>query len=91
MRNRSNSMPAVAAFALLIALDCLCAGASAHAKTGSHKRPQQLQPPPTHLIRCAAPLLDGSPCGPDPAMLRMNQDPWRFDAPPDLQFGAPRR
>jgi hypothetical protein len=73
MRNQSISKPAIAAFALLIALDCFCAGATAEAKTHRlREKPHQLRLSPVHFIKCAG-AFDGSPCWPDPAMLRLNQ------------------
>jgi hypothetical protein len=64
--------------ALVIAM-ALCGGASAaplHAKKGDAHKPlmQQSAPPPVHYIHCAMEPGQG-PCGPDPAMQRLNADP----------------
>lgn len=85
-------VPAIAAFALLIALDLLCATASAHTKTHpSPKRPHhQIQPPPALFIKCAA-VSGGWPCWPDPGMMRLERPGWRFDAPVDPPPLAPSR
>jgi hypothetical protein len=98
MRHRSARVSATAAFALLIALGCLCASASAHAKTPpSHQRPHQVEPPhpPVHLIRCAI-VFGGSPCWPDPGMTQPNRRRWHVDPPLDeppqfAPYQGPRR
>ena len=94
MGHRSARVPVIATFAVLIALDCLWlgAGASAHAKTDrSPQQPHQLQPPPARLIKCAV-VFDGSPCWPDPGMVR--PDRRRLHVDPPLQrrpeFGPSR-
>jgi hypothetical protein len=68
MRVQSICVPAVAALALVIALGWLYASV--------------LQPPPVHLIKCAA-VSEGSPCWPDPAMQRLGfPRPLPLAAPP---------
>lgn len=92
MRRQCIRVPAIAAFALLIALDGLCATASAHTNTQpAHQRPyRQVQPQPVLRIKCAA-LSGGWPCWPDPAMMRLQQPRWRFDAPIDPPQAVPSR
>jgi len=81
MRYRSARVPATAGFALLLAFNGLCANASAHTKTNaSPDRPNQLQPPPAQLIKCAI-GFDGSPCWPDPGMVGPEQRRWHVDPP----------
>jgi hypothetical protein len=54
---------------LLIALGCIFISGSLYAKK-LPKRPPQLQPR-AHHIKCAD-VFDGSPCWPDPGMLRLD-------------------
>ena len=79
LRVQSTCVLAVAALALVIALGWLYASVP--------------QPPPVHLIKCAA-VSEGSPCGPDPAMQQLGfPRPLPFNAPPEVdppQF-APSR
>ena len=79
VRVQSTCVLAVAALALVIAMGWLYASVP--------------QPPPVHLIKCAA-VSEGSPCGPDPAMQQLGfPRPLPFNAPPEVdppQF-APSR
>ena len=91
MRHRRARVPATAGFALLIAFGCLGASALAHSKTNaSPDRPNRLQPPTVHLIKCAVGF--GSPCWPDPGMVRPYQRRLHVDPPLDQrpEFGPSR-
>jgi hypothetical protein len=91
MRNQGIRVPAIAAVALLIALDCLCASTSAHTKTDrTRNKLYQVRPPPVHLIKCAG-MFYGSPCWPDPGMLHLKPEPGRVQAPPDPPQFVPSR
>lgn len=92
MRRQSIRVPAIAAFTLLFALDCLTASAFAHAKTHpAHKRPHhQIHPARVHLIRCAA-MFGTSPCWPDPSMMRLGRPGESIHGSPEPpQFGPSR-
>lgn len=89
MRHRIMPVAAIAAIALLIALDCVCAGVKTHRP--SHWPRHRVHLPPVYRIRCAA-LFESSPCGPDPAMLRLLQRPqWRPELAPEPLRAVPSR
>lgn len=92
MPHQSIRVPAIAAFALLFALDGFTASALAHARTyPSHKRPHpQAHPPRVRLIRCAA-MFDASPCWPDPAMMRLQRPGGTIEGAPDRPQFSPSR
>jgi hypothetical protein len=75
---------------LVIAM-ALCGAASAapsHAKKGHAHKPLMQQPaPPVHYIHCVMGLGEG-PCGPDPAMRRLNGEP-PLIVSPDPSFDQP--
>ena len=83
---------AIAALALLIALDGLTASASARPKKHQprHRPHYQIHLPPVTRIRCAA-FFDSSPCGPDPAMLRLQRPQWHRELAPDPPQSVPSR
>lgn len=90
MRHQIMRISAIAALALLIALDCLTASATKK-HPPRHRLHHQLHLPPVHRIRCAA-FFDSSPCGPDPAMLRLLQRPqWQRELAPDPPQSVPSR
>lgn len=93
MRQRSARVSVTAAFALSIALDCLCASASAHTKVDPTRSgsPQIKPHAPVNLIKCAI-VFDGSPCWPDPGMVRPERRRWHVDPPLNEppQFGPYR-
>jgi len=90
--------PRLQRLAALVVAMALCGAAAAaplHAKKGhTHKPPvQNSMPPLVHYIHCAMELGEG-PCGPDPAMLRLNDEPpdsVRSAPPLDQPSFAPRR
>lgn len=61
MRNRSIFAPAFAALALAIALDC----------DNTCDEPQQPPTPPAQLLIKCAEASGGTPCWPDPGMVRL--------------------
>lgn len=76
MRDRlSPGLQGLAALVIVMALCGAAAAAPLHAKKGhAHKPPVQKLVPPVRYIHCAMELGDG-PCGLDPAMQRMRDEP----------------
>jgi len=92
MHHRSARVPVIAGLALLFALECVCASASAHSKTEPpRKRPHPARAPAVHLIKCAV-VFDGSPCWPDPGMVRPERRRLHVDPPLEQrpEFGPAR-
>lgn len=61
MRGRSLCAPAISVLSLAITLDCV----------NTCDEPQQPSAPPAHLLIKCAEASEGTPCWPDPGMLRL--------------------